>query len=826
MKKRLICALLAALMILGLVPGMATQASAASAMTMSEQAIAVLKEFEGFLSMAVRDNGQYSIGYGSACEAGEYPNGITEEEADALMRKYLTDMEKCINKLADDYSLTFTQNQFDALMLFTYNVGGGWTTTDSDFRTAVIEGKTGNDFIYYISRWCTASGDVLPGLVTRRLAEADLYLNGYYSTKAPDFFTYVQFDANGGACDSRIQGYDATQPVKIRPMPAYTGYRFLGWYTEVTGGKWISHLDNTTKGLTLYAHWQKDEGTLDEDGSILGQEVSYTRTASKELTVYTAPGGEAGTGKVAENASIAIVADYIEANGTKWGKLASGGWVELTNTTVKLTAAQATDRPASGNGMPSPEDTTTFGVEVTITGNTLIIRSGPGTDYAIKGSLTKGKKVTITETTDVDGVLWGKCSLGWICLTYTNYDAVVEDDGKEETVIATGTVTASALCIRSGTGTNYDALGTLAKGTKVSIIETEEVAGTTWGKISKGWICMTYVKLDEAETPEQPETPETPEQPETPETPDTSDATTGTVTASALCIRSGAGTNYGILGTLPKGTKVTITEEKTVSGTIWGKMEKGWICMTYVKRDTSVAEPDTDPEEPAKTGTGVVTASSLCVRSGPGIGFAPMKALPRGTEVTITQTQMVNGTPWGKIDGGWICMTYVKLDSTTPDEGTEGGGTEGGTEGGGTEGGDSTGGTTEPAEPITGVVTASFLCVRSGPGTDYAPMKSLPRDTKITILETKLVKGVIWGKIDGGWVSMSYVKLDTESGSVTITGTVTASSLCIRTAAGPTGAILGTYWKGETVEILETTNVNGTIWGRTERGWICMTYVK
>lgn len=50
------------------------------------------------------------------------------------------------------------------------------------------------------------------------------------------------------------------------------------------------------------------------------------------------------------------------------------------------------------------------------------------------------------------------------------------------------------------------------------------------------------------------------------------------VTASALNIRSGAGTKYSVVGQYKKNTEVTITEQK--SG--WGKTNKGWISMQYV----------------------------------------------------------------------------------------------------------------------------------------------------------------------------------------------------------------------------------------------------
>ena len=52
---------------------------------------------------------------------------------------------------------------------------------------------------------------------------------------------------------------------------------------------------------------------------------------------------------------------------------------------------------------------------------------------------------------------------------------------------------------------------------------------------------------------------------------------------SAVNVRSGPGTSYSIVGFLHTGDKVTILETKTVGGTKWGRIAKGWISMDYVK---------------------------------------------------------------------------------------------------------------------------------------------------------------------------------------------------------------------------------------------------
>ena len=60
----------------------------------TEKCVSLIKELEGFQEKPYWDYQQYSIGYGSACKEGEYPNGISREEADRLLRKYLQGFEK------------------------------------------------------------------------------------------------------------------------------------------------------------------------------------------------------------------------------------------------------------------------------------------------------------------------------------------------------------------------------------------------------------------------------------------------------------------------------------------------------------------------------------------------------------------------------------------------------------------------------------------------------------------------------------------------------------------------------------------------------------
>ncbi|WP_072884258.1 lysozyme [Chryseobacterium takakiae] len=66
-----------------------------------------------------------------------------------------------------------TQNQFDALVSYTYNTGG------SDTLFSLINKKANPEAIreWFTSRYITAGGKVLNGLIRRRKAEADLFFS-------------------------------------------------------------------------------------------------------------------------------------------------------------------------------------------------------------------------------------------------------------------------------------------------------------------------------------------------------------------------------------------------------------------------------------------------------------------------------------------------------------------------------------------------------------------------------------------------------------------------------------------------------------------------
>lgn len=135
----------------------------------------------------------------------------------------------------------------------------------------------------------------------------------------------------------------------------------------------------------------------------------------------------------------------------------------------------------------------------------------------------------------------------------------------------TVTVTASRVNVRTGPATFYDKAGAYTNGTQITLTETYEVSGYTWGKTDLGWFRLDYSNYDDVKAA-QSQFPKN-----------------GTVTGNDVNVRTGPGTGYSRAYRLNKGAQITITEEATGGSYRWGKMTDGnWICLDYVQYDENV----------------------------------------------------------------------------------------------------------------------------------------------------------------------------------------------------------------------------------------------
>jgi len=142
-------------------------------MYFSEEGLKLLKSFEGCRLTAYKDAvGVLTIGYGSTGKHVTEGLTITQTEAEKLLRKDVTKFELAVREAV---KVSINQNEFDALVCFSFNVGSNAFKSSTLLKllnTNAERSVVASEF----SRWNKADGKVLEGLSKRREAEKRLFL--------------------------------------------------------------------------------------------------------------------------------------------------------------------------------------------------------------------------------------------------------------------------------------------------------------------------------------------------------------------------------------------------------------------------------------------------------------------------------------------------------------------------------------------------------------------------------------------------------------------------------------------------------------------------
>ena len=132
--------------------------------------IELIKHFEGCELEAYKcAAGVWTIGYGHI-KGVTSDSVITQEQAEQMLVEELNEYEGYIN---DMVTTPLSQNQFDALVSWVYNLGGGNLKASTLLK--VLNSGDFNGVPAQLMRWNKAGGRVLEGLTKRRQAEADLF---------------------------------------------------------------------------------------------------------------------------------------------------------------------------------------------------------------------------------------------------------------------------------------------------------------------------------------------------------------------------------------------------------------------------------------------------------------------------------------------------------------------------------------------------------------------------------------------------------------------------------------------------------------------------
>lgn len=851
MKKRIVCVLLTLIMLVSLVPATALTASAASLKT-SEAAITIMKKLAIFKSKCYQVPGtnEFRIGYGTICSEKHkttYKNGkvenspdagkhsITQAQADQALRKLILDLDAKVNSFASANSLTLSQCQHDALVLFTFDVGDSWMSGSGVVKSAIVSKASTNDLLKAMSDWAGNQDDF-----RRRKIEVNMYKNGVYSDVTPSSFGTVTYNPNVGTLPQNGTGaysvlFDTTKTSAHIPSPTRTGFKFIGWYTVKEGGERVPALTASCNGKELWAAWQDTSLTANSvDSASYVHSINETLKVSQlvSLDVYPVP-----TKKNVkpfrtinkDTATVTAIKDFIDDNGNRWCKLsaAGDGWVLLK------TSGQSSGNTEYTGGK--------IDVTVTVTNAYVNRRANDSASSALTGSYKAGTKLKIVATNAAK--TWGQVeengvAVGWVALMYTDwstvYDGSAPSDANNTTPIATATVTYNGyLNARSDPGVDNKIVGGFAKDTTVNVFEIRTVNGHRWGRTSSGWICLTYTNVKMLTDKNVSDTGVL----------DYAFEVTLVNSGSDLPTYAQPTTNSNNSDTIKAGTTgLKITNAAVADGLIW------------VKAHWTVKETDKDGKTKviAKSGWATysnfnlvptkftVVSDSLNIRKDAGSGNEFVFKLTKGVEVEVHEIKLVGEEIWGKIVGytpttgsgienydGWINLAsnYVKRSSKIAIDGG-----------------------TKAAIGTGTVVNADSVRIRITGALYGQVLGSINRGTKVAVLGEKDGWYMIDYDVDNNketdsWIYSQYLEVkmgvvESGTGSTGGTGTTqktdgtgkgiianTYAGVNVRSGAGIANAIVGKILNGTEVTILEVKLVGAAKWGRVKQGWICMDYV-
>lgn len=145
-------------------------------MRTSDAGIQLIKSFEGLRLTAYPDpktgGDPWTIGFGHT-NGVKRGDTITEEEADALLYGDLRNFEESVDSLV---TAPLTQNEFDALVSFTFNLGA--SRLKSSTLLKLLNRMQYDYAAAEFLKWVSPGSSVEAGLKRRRMAERDLFLKG------------------------------------------------------------------------------------------------------------------------------------------------------------------------------------------------------------------------------------------------------------------------------------------------------------------------------------------------------------------------------------------------------------------------------------------------------------------------------------------------------------------------------------------------------------------------------------------------------------------------------------------------------------------------
>ncbi|CEQ18650.1 C40 family peptidase [Paraclostridium sordellii] len=195
-----------------------------------------------------------------------------------------------------------------------------------------------------------------------------------------------------------------------------------------------------------------------------------------------------------------------------------------------------------------------------VTGNRVNFRKGPGTNYNSIGKLNKGDRVEYLETVGSWIKVKHNSNEGFVHSNYISTSSNTGESNEDTSVKSEKQVTGNRVNFRKGPGTSYSIITSLNKGTKVGYISENN----GWAKISYngniGYMSTNYLATIDSNSGGN----------NSGSNEDSTVKSEKQVTGNRVNFRKGPGTNYSVITSLNKGTKVGYISESN-----------GWAKVNY-----------------------------------------------------------------------------------------------------------------------------------------------------------------------------------------------------------------------------------------------------
>ncbi|AQS60057.1 SH3 domain-containing protein [Desulforamulus ferrireducens] len=284
----------------------------------------------------------------------------------------------------------------------------------------------------------------------------------------------------------------------------------------------------------------------------------------------------------------------------------------------------------------------------------LNLRSGPGTNTATVGQVTKGNQLPIlSKSGDWYQVQVGGKSVwvaGWLVKVQENVS-----QGASSTSGKVAVVTGSTLNIRSGPGTNNAVVGKVSKGAKLTVLDTSG----DWLKVQSGnttgWVASWLVNIEKSSV--------------TPPATQVS-GQVAVVNGDSVNLRSGPGTSHSVTGKVSRGERLPVISR---SGD-WVQVSQAngsnaWVASWLVNIEQSPVNP---PAAQVSGQVAVVNGDSVNLRSGPGTSHSVAGQVSRGERLPVisrsgdwVQVRQTNGSnAW--VAGWLVAVEEQQQEVSTP----------------------------------------------------------------------------------------------------------------------------------------------------------------